>query len=512
MRSNKTSEPGSANSQPELDARPTAPGKKARTADLGQPANGPIQLKQAAQGLTSDATTESHEDPFSMHLIGAPAQLHAAPLQLQAAGGSAQPVATVDVTVSWASPFGNSLSGDVTLFGRAGTSGAWTRIDSQQVANANSATFAGATRFRYYKATVQPADDVPGDDQAVGKFTKTDMTSGAVGATASTARVSGDLELNRWNRDNVSQRHRREGIDPAQTGDGNMRGASLFTRVVRVHRLAVPRVERTNALFLALPAQAQQEIAASLYVTGGYAYRNQVGKRGAFSDHSVGMAIDVNYNEGKMQNALMESQGELDLLNKLVEPVVRTLPEMADFDIWAAQGQQQLRASKVFNERFPRYLAELLGRDRDVNALDAADAAGAFGNGLILKAIATGSLFAAVTPAMINAAATAEPDATKKAQLKLIASNWDSLRTWLVGANVVDKHPGERNPDGTPRAHENKKAYGMIPLDERVLQMFLDAGWEWGGDWTRGTRKDYMHFEDPSLLDQIQLDDNAGNP
>ncbi len=33
--------------------------------------------------------------------------------------------------------------------------------------------------------------------------------------------------------------------------------------------------------------------------------------------------------------------------------------------------------------------------------------------------------------------------------------------------------------------------------------MFLDTGWDWGGDWQ--AEKDYMHFEDTRPCDQVQL-------
>lgn len=76
----------------------------------------------------------------------------------------------------------------------------------------------------------------------------------------------------------------------------------------------------------------------------------------------------------------------------------------------------------------------------------------------------------------------------------------------MQGTTVVDEHKGERDADGNRLPSENKTAMGMIPIDSRVLQMFLDTGWSWGGNWERG-RKDYMHFEDESVMDQIQVDE-----
>ena len=483
---------------------------------------GGVQLK-AGVGEVGD-TYERHADAVADRVLAGES---AADLL---GGGTARPSAAelvqrqpvqagsaaVDVTVDWQSPFGDDLSGTIILFGRSGTSGSWTRIDSKAVANAGSTTFSGATRYRYYKATVKPADDVEGDDQAVGKFkTTTDLTSGAVDASAPTATVGGRLELNRWNRDNVEQRHDREGIDAEQAGEDDIRSTPLFGRRVRVHRLVVPRVERTNALYEALPEDEKAEIGRSMFVAGGYAYRNQVGKAGAFSDHSVGMAIDVNYNEGKTQNALMETPAERELLNKVVEPVVKSDPAHAGFKIWEAQGQAQLEASHVFNEQFPRYLAELMQRDEDVAALDAADSAvsaamtpgtlAAMPAAVLARFHTASVMLQAISKSDIEAAAAAQPDATKKRQLEIIASFWDSINAWVRGTTVTDK--AHKDADGNTVPSENKTAVGMIPLDSRVLQMFLDTGWSWGGDWTGGTRKDYMHFEDESLMEQIRVDE-----
>lgn len=64
-------------------------------------------------------------------------------------------------------------------------------------------------------------------------------------------------------------------------------------------------------------------------------------------------------------------KNELALLNDLVQPVVRTDSSHTEFKIWEAKGHEQLEASRVFDERLPRYLADLMGRDDDVSALDA---------------------------------------------------------------------------------------------------------------------------------------------
>ena len=439
-------------------------------------------------------------------------------VQRQAAGASA-----VDVTVEWSSPFGNDLDGKVTLSG-SNDKKSWTKLDAQDVAASHDVTFAGVAYFKFYRASVHPID-VPHDKehQAVGQFRETKITSdAAVAAGATHATIKGGLELNPWNKENVRQRHEKHGIDPDKADKAHIKTRQLFGRPVQVHELLVPRVVATEACYQALPPGKKTAIAESLFVTGGYAYRNEQGKKGSYSRHSVGMAIDVNYNEGKEQNARMEDENELALLEKLVQPVVQTDPAHAKFDVWKDKGQAQLEASHVFNERFPMFLADLLDRPDDVTNLVAGDVAAdvaaaatdaltLFGFGMSADSVRKQTIrdiFATITPSILMKAAKHQQNAKKKQQLKLIAANWDSLSSWILGAHVVDEHAGQRDAANKPLPHENKIAVGMIPLDETVLQMFLDTGWTWGGDWGKphrgGRRKDYMHFEDATLESQIK--------
>jgi hypothetical protein len=93
---------------------------------------------------------------------------------------------------------------------------------------------------------------------------------------------------------------------------------------------------------------------------------------------------------------------------------------------------------------------------------------------------------------MLSKAVKAQKDATKKAQLQLIESNWQALRAWLFGVNVKDR-----------QEKREKRVTGMIPLREDVLTMFLDTGWDRGGNWRE--EKDYMHFEDRQAIAEVQF-------
>lgn len=427
--------------------------------------------------------------------------LSAASTQTGSPAVQRQAAQSLDVDVSWSSPFGADFTGSVTLRGKSGKS--WSDIEVKQVTAATSVTFSNVPYFPEYEAFLNPADDVVkkhpnAQEQAQGQFKNTSLKSGPVAAGTTNTSIRGGLELNRWNHDNVEQRHASRGLDPAKTAPSQLQRLPLFGRHVEVHHLLAPRVAQTEALFQALPPTVQDEISKSIFVMGGYAYRNQVGKGGAFSDHSIGTAIDVNYNEGVMQNALMETAPEKELLTNLVQPVVQTDPAHAAFDIWNDKGQDQLEASHIFVERFPWVLADLLNRGDYTAMLQAAEMTLSPD---AVRAMTTAQLMKEITPDMLDAALKAMPAGARQTQLQLIKDNWKSMKAWVLGAGVVDAHAGEKDPTDPKHKRkmpkEKKVAHGMIPLDARVLQLFLDAGWNWGGDWK--TRKDYMHFEDSSI-------------
>lgn len=48
-------------------------------------------------------------------------------------------------------------------------------------------------------------------------------------------------------------------------------------------------------------------------------------------------------------------------------------------------------------------------------------------------------------------------------------------------------------PAGRPYADRSRDAKGMIHHGDEVVRAFAKVGWEWGGDWSAGTR-DYQHF------------------
>jgi hypothetical protein len=169
-----------------------------------------------------------------------------------------------------------------------------------------------------------------------------------------------------------------------------------------------------------------------------------------------------------------------------VQVVVRRSSAHSSFDIWSATGQAQLEASEVFNREFPAYLREhmeaLLPKPAAPAATpgsdDWADAALEF----LMETLTYKYVFSEYSKADIkkaSAAAKKGGQADLAAELQVVAANYSELTAWLEGAAL----------EGGTVEQE-----GMIPLHKALLRIMLDAGWDWGGDWT--SAKDYMHFED----------------
>ena len=492
-----------------------APGKVTPASRLG-PGRAPVQ-RQAGTVQTAAREAPSPESDAWMDAAhrGADAwtgpehvgQGHAAMapagvVQRQDASAAATASAasrTVKLTIEWSGMFGADLSARLRVQGRNNKAEKWvTLIEDVEVADADGVQGAASDklshtvtvdRYGAYNVTFSPAAEKPDD-----RYRATSATV-SVGATDAAATLSTRLDVNRWNRKNVDDVWTGQSIDPDKADD--VVRVSLFGRTVTVNQAVAPRVARTNAAYETLIAGAPEkeaEIRESLFVTGGYAVRTT--RTGAYSNHSVGFAIDVNYHDSTKQNHHF-SKKDMPLLTDLVQPVVKTDPAFAKFEIKSDTGQRQLQASQVFNVRFPAYLANLLDLSEDAKQLDQylgfeetiTTYAGYFRH---LREQKARQLFDSIDSKMLSKAIKAQKDKTKKAQLQLIQSNWDALRAWLFGVTVRDQ-----------QEKKDKQIVGMIPLHEDVLQLFLDTGWEWGGDWK--SEKDYMHFEDPDARNHVTL-------
>ncbi|WP_045119000.1 hypothetical protein [Haliangium ochraceum] len=346
------------------------PGKVTRTSRLASSDAGPVprrprNAEAQPQPATSAKRTPWHER-LRPHLDAALSGI-SRPAREEGAA-VVESADTVALTVEWHGKFGADLSARLRVQGRNGRNEDWVTLvedaevrDPDGVAGDGSAKLAQVftlARYAAYQVTFSPLAEEPDD-----RYRHTRAVQ-RVDASASAATLTKRLDVHRWNRKNVDDVWSARGIDPDKADD--VVRASIFGRTVRVNQAVAPRVAQTNARYEALDEATKQEIAASLFVTGGYAVRTT--RDGGYSNHSVGYAIDVNFHARTKQNHHFNSR-EMPLLTKLVEPVVQTDPAFATFAIRRDTGMDQLRAAQVFNERFPAYLANLLDLGEDASLL-----------------------------------------------------------------------------------------------------------------------------------------------
>ncbi|ACY13638.1 hypothetical protein Hoch_1046 [Haliangium ochraceum DSM 14365] len=399
------------------------------------------------------------------------------------------------MAVVWHGKFGGDLSANVTLQGERAKN-KWEHVTTSSAVDSDgnagprsqelNATLKGK-RYSRYRLVIEPSAPKPDD-----RYRKTTKLI-RVRPDEAAASVKVSLAVNRWNLANVDDAWEARDIDPAKAGDTVH--TKLFGRPIEVNRLVVPRVERTQALFDAQPSEMQSEIRDSIAIMGGYARRTT--STGAFSNHSTGCAIDLNYHLDTRQNHHFHKNAELPHLD-FVEEVVRSDPEHATFRIYRDKGQAQLEASKVFNERFPFYVADLLELDTSPAFDDDPSWADIATPHWYLQQLHAAliamdgeQVLARLELADVKRAMEQTQDADKRARLARVVEFWSYSKAWIEGRAVRDR-----------LEKQDKTLVGMIPIHESLLQIFLDAGWEWGGDWNRV--KDYMHFEDTSALQGIQ--------
>ncbi|WP_199351165.1 M15 family metallopeptidase [Haliangium ochraceum] len=507
MPNHERREQGNAEYEPAAQRRPQqpTPGEVTRTSRLASSDAGPVpRWPRNAEAQPQPATSAERtpwRERLRPHLDAALGGMSRPAREDDAAGAVADEPGvdsadTVALTVEWRGSFGADISARLRVQGRNGRGADWVTLvedaevrDPDGVAGDGSAKLAQVftlDRYAAYRVTFSPLAEEPDD-----RYRHTRAVQ-RVDASASAATLTRRLDVHRWNRKNVDDVWSARGIDPDKADD--VVRASLFGRTVRVNQAVAPRVAQTNARYETLDEATKQEIGASLFMTGGYAVRTT--RDGGYSNHSVGYAIDVNFHARTKQNHHFNSR-EMPLLTKLVEPVVQTDPAFATFAIRRDTGMDQLRAAQVFNERFPAYLANLLDLGEDAALLEQSlymEKNLAYYEAYFreLRQQKARELFERVDGKMLREAIAAQTDPDKKAQLQLVLANWKALRAWLFGVTVRDK-----------REKQDKRIVGMIPLHEDVLRLFLETGWDWGGDWRH--EKDYMHFEDRQALAQVQL-------
>lgn len=384
---------------------------------------------------------------------------------------------TIDIAVSIRGMFGGDLSCTIAIQPKGGTAVTAT------LGNTSHDTTMTVEKAKSYSIVVTPTAAAPDD-----RYRKTTQTYKPA-ATATSYAVTVALNVNRWNHKNVYDTWKANSIDATKAKQVSSK--PLCGRTPQVNKEAEAKLDAANKAFLALGAAVQQEIKDSLKIVGGYAFRTQTS--GAFSNHSLGTAIDVNYHMAVKQNhhfVLRKKDPSTDpvrIMLLFVQEVVRTDATFATFDILASSTDLvQWDAAAAFNRVFPPYLERLVA-DAAGTTPTITPAPAATGASMPEKARAL-----AVTKADVQAARKKTTDAAKQAKLDLVLAEWNTFQAWLYGADV-------KNDSGKVLGN----MIGMIPMHRKFVELMVNAGWTWGGRW-KGS-KDYMHFEDSLAYTRLQL-------
>jgi hypothetical protein len=385
--------------------------------------------------------------------------------------------ANIDVTVRLHGLFGGDLSSSVTF-----KVGKKTVATSSVGASASEVTVS-VPKEKKYTIVITPSAAKPDDRYRA--TTKTYSPKAPYTHNALTV----ELNVNRWNEKNVYETWRDNDIDVSKAKQVSRK--PLCGRSAQLNAEAEAKRDAVQKAFLALDATLQKEITDSLVIVGGYAFRTQ--DTGAFSNHSLGTAVDVNYNMEKKQNYHFrlsnKSTGKhLKRILSFVQEVVRTDAAFTSFDIFAKRTDLvQWDAAAAFNRLFPPFIEALVARARGTAATASVVAPARAGANMPEAARAL-----TVTRNDIKQARDATTDKDIKQKLDLVLLEWDAFSAWLYGADVVD----EKN-------RVLGRLLGMIPMHKKFVELMLNAGWSWGGNW-KGS-KDYMHFEDTAALARLQV-------
>ncbi|WP_344313331.1 hypothetical protein [Fodinicola feengrottensis] len=322
-----------------------------------------------------------------------------------------------------------------------------------------------------------------------------------------------------YNRSNVRFTERTwkvAGIDVAK--GNNVKAATLFGRSVGggLNALTSPRVAAANAWFTGNASPAEQAAATGSIVSiTGQVKRTQ--SRGTYSNHSTGVAIDINPREDSMQNwhvkkddkhhakamklfnTVVSQPSLLDTiataLAQIVVPGVGNLSAFRNFDVWTERDRDRLlAASHRFTTFFPDYLAKL--------ATQADPAATVAPTASTVMALSATELKA------LAARARAGRKADVSATLTDIADVWYEVRAWVGGFVITNKNDSNGEAKGMlrgdfdnakttdPTLRSKGELTGMISLHPAVVKALTEGGWSWMVDYPHDNEKDFMHFED----------------
>ena len=263
-------------------------------------------------------------------------------------------------------------------------------------------------------------------------------------------------------------------------------------------------------------SEADQK-AATESIVSIYGRNKRTTSKGAFSNHSIGVAVDINPREDSLQNWHVERSNNrhavaMRIFNKVVrEPgvdatsiakVAAAMPSadaspFKDFDIWNEKNSDRLlEASRRFNSQFPQFLVDLVARvDPARDPMPTPETV----MSLTVKAL---------TDLAVKAKTAHQSDDAR--HLSDIADTWREIQAWVGGFIIADKDVNiqiagkTQKTDGLlpsefdaakakdPTLKKKGELTGMISIHPAIVKAFEHGGWSWLVDLT----KDFMHFED----------------
>jgi hypothetical protein len=356
--------------------------------------------------------------------------------------------------------------------------------------------------------TVKPTAPKP-DDYFLAKSKKVTVAAGTTTEAAVT------LPFNRENARFTERTWELAGIDVAKAND--VSAATLFGKSVGggLNSLAASRVAAANAWFTANVSPADQKAAQDSIVSiVGRVKRTQ--SRGTYSNHSTGVAIDINPSNESLQNwhvkksdkhhvqamkvfnLVVSQQSVFERLASglagMVLPGVGNLSPFKDFDVWKERDRDRLlAASQRFTAFFPDFLQSLVAAaDPDRTPAPTAD---------VVMGLTADQLTG------LSKKAAKAKKAEVAAALRDIAGVWFEVRAWVGGYVITNRKKGDE-PVGMLRADFEKaratdptlrskgELTGMISLHPAIVNALTNSGWSWMVDYKHDNEKDFMHFED----------------
>lgn len=330
-----------------------------------------------------------------------------------------------------------------------------------------------------------------------------------------TTEASVTLPFNRSNTRFTERTWEVTGLDVTRAN--NVSSATLFDKKVigGLNDLVAGKVAAANTWFTTNVKDPVERaaISASIVSIAGRVKRAQ--SSGLFSNHSTGVAVDINPRQDSLQNWHIKKTDKhhataMRLFNKVVsqpsafDALATSLAKLfvpgvnlsafKDFDIWKERDRDRLlEASQRFNSFFPDYLVSLATQ---------ADPG--------LSPTPTASSVMALSKDQLTALAAKAKKAKKAdvaATLTDLAAVWFEVRAWVGGFVITNKDQGGE-PKGMlrkdfdaakakdPTLQSKGELTGMISLHPAIVKAMTESGWSWMVDYKNDDQKDFMHFED----------------